>query len=86
VIRQREACAGLLFVLPWVLSLLIFTSYPVIATFYLSFTDYNVQSAHATDWARLMTASTLTALPLVVLFFFTQRYFLRGITLTGLKG
>ena len=44
------------------------------------------QGQHATDWAPLMMASTLTTLPLVVLFFFTQRYFLQGITLTGLKG
>ena len=37
--RRREARAGLLFVLPWLLSLLIFTTYPVLATFYLSLTD-----------------------------------------------
>jgi len=29
---------------------------------------------------------TLTTLPLVVLFFCTQRSFLAGITLTGIKG
>jgi multiple sugar transport system permease protein len=40
--RRREARAGLLFVLPWLLSLLVFTTYPVLATFYLSLTDYNV--------------------------------------------
>jgi multiple sugar transport system permease protein len=57
VIRQREARAGLLFVLPWVLSLLIFTSYPVIATFYLSFTDYNVlQPPH---WLGLQNYSNM---------------------------
>jgi multiple sugar transport system permease protein len=42
VMRRREARAGLLFVLPWLLSLLIFTTYPVLATFFLSFTRYNV--------------------------------------------
>jgi multiple sugar transport system permease protein len=40
--RSREARAGLLFVLPWLLFLLIFTAYPVFGTFYLSLTDYNV--------------------------------------------
>jgi multiple sugar transport system permease protein len=40
--RRREAIAGFLFVLPWVISLLVFTAYPVIAAFYLSFTDYNI--------------------------------------------
>jgi multiple sugar transport system permease protein len=34
----------------------------------------------------LMAASTLATLPLVVLFFCTQRYFLKGITLTDIKG
>ncbi len=40
--RRRTARAGLLFVLPWLLSLLLFTTYPVLTTFYLSFTDYNI--------------------------------------------
>jgi multiple sugar transport system permease protein len=39
---RREARAGLLFVLPWILFLLIFTAYPVLGTFYLAFTDYSV--------------------------------------------
>jgi ABC-type sugar transport system permease subunit len=42
VMRRREARAGLLFVLPWLVSLLIFTTYPMLATFYLSLTDYSV--------------------------------------------
>ena len=33
-----------------------------------------------------MAASTLVTLPVVVLFIFTQRYFIEGITLTGIKG
>jgi multiple sugar transport system permease protein len=33
-----------------------------------------------------MMGSFLTTLPLIVVFLFTQRYFLRGITTTGLKG
>jgi multiple sugar transport system permease protein len=41
-LRWREARAGYLFVLPWIVGLLIFTAYPVIYTCYLSFTDYNV--------------------------------------------
>jgi multiple sugar transport system permease protein len=40
--RRREARAGLIFVLPWLLSLFVFTLYPVVSTVYLSFTDYNV--------------------------------------------
>ncbi|MCX6049420.1 MAG: sugar ABC transporter permease [Chloroflexi bacterium] len=41
-LRRREAIAGYLFVLPWILSLLIFTAYPILASFYFSLTDYNV--------------------------------------------
>jgi multiple sugar transport system permease protein len=41
-IRRREAIAGFLFVSPWVISLLIFAAYPVLAAIYLSFTEYNI--------------------------------------------
>jgi multiple sugar transport system permease protein len=33
-----------------------------------------------------MAASTLLTLPIIVLFFLTQRTFIQGVTLTGLKG
>ena len=33
-----------------------------------------------------MTASTVMMLPVVILFFLTQRTFIQGITLTGIKG
>jgi multiple sugar transport system permease protein len=38
------------------------------------------------QFAVLMAASTISVLPLVVLFFFMQRTFIEGITMTGLKG
>jgi multiple sugar transport system permease protein len=38
-----------------------------------------------TPWGPLMAASTLTVLPIIVLFFALQRYFVEGITLSGLK-
>jgi multiple sugar transport system permease protein len=61
-LQRREARAGLLFVLPWLLSLLIFTSYPVLATFYLSFTNYNV--VQPPTWVGLNNYRTmLTADP-----------------------
>jgi len=45
------------------------------------------QSQHGgTEWNLLMAASTLIVLPLIVVFFFTQRSFIQGISLTGLKG
>ena len=44
------------------------------------------RSERSTEWGYLMAASTLTTLPVVVLFIFTQRTFIEGITLTGIKG
>lgn len=38
------------------------------------------------EWALLMACATVFVLPLFVLFFFTQRYFVEGVTFTGLKG
>lgn len=44
------------------------------------------QSQHGgTEWHYLMAASTLIALPIVVLFFFTQKTFIEGISMTGIK-
>jgi ABC-type glycerol-3-phosphate transport system permease component len=37
-------------------------------------------------WDLLMAFSTAMTLPVVVVFFWAQRYFVRGIVLTGLKG
>ncbi len=41
---------------------------------------------HGEQWNLLMAAATVVTAPLVVLFLFTQRAYVRGITLTGLKG
>ena len=38
-----------------------------------------------TSWHYLMAASTLVVLPVIVLFFLTQRTFIRGISTTGFK-
>lgn len=51
------------------------------STFTLSLGLQFYQSQHGgTQWHLLMAASTLVVLPVVVLFFFTQRSFLRGLT------
>jgi multiple sugar transport system permease protein len=45
------------------------------------------QSQHGgTEWHYLMAASTLIVLPVIVLFFFTQKTFIEGISMTGIKG
>ena len=56
-LRRREAIAGVLFVLPWLLSLLIFSAYPVLASFYFSFTDYSI--VQAPRWIGLQNYRTM---------------------------
>lgn len=55
--RRREALIGTLFVSPWIFSLLVFTAYPVLATFYLSLTNYNV--LEAPRWIGLQNYQTM---------------------------
>jgi multiple sugar transport system permease protein len=56
------------------------------AQFPLSLGLYAFKSQRTADWANIMMGSFLTTLPLIIVFLFTQRYFLRGIATTGLKG
>jgi len=44
------------------------------------------QSLHTNEFGMLMAASTAMTLPVVAVFFFAQRYFIQGVTLTGMKG
>ena len=41
---------------------------------------------HQTEWGVLMAASVLMMLPMVLIFFFFQKYFIKGFTMSGLKG
>jgi multiple sugar transport system permease protein len=41
---------------------------------------------YRTQWDLMMAASALVTLPMVVIFFFAQKQFIEGITLTGMKG
>jgi ABC-type glycerol-3-phosphate transport system permease component len=44
------------------------------------------RSVMRTQWNLLMAASTVMILPVVILFFILQRYFIRGVVMSGLKG
>jgi multiple sugar transport system permease protein len=44
------------------------------------------QSQHESLWGPLMAMSTVITIPIVIVFFLTQKTFIQGITLTGLKG
>ncbi len=53
-----------------------------LALFLASFQGYMMEPR----WNLLMAASTILTLPVLVLFFFAQRLFIGGITVTGIKG
>lgn len=41
---------------------------------------------YLSEWHLLMAASTVIIVPMIIVFFFAQRYFIEGITFSGLKG
>ncbi len=46
---------------------------------------YNINSA-VQPWPTIMTAAVLTTVPLMVVFFFAQRFILESVVVSGLKG
>jgi len=44
------------------------------------------QGQVSNDWSLLMAATVITILPVIIVFLFLQRYFIRGLASTGLKG
>jgi multiple sugar transport system permease protein len=44
------------------------------------------QDQYGTDYSLIMAAALVHIVPVVILFFFAQRYFVKGIAMTGLKG
>jgi len=47
---------------------------------------FDFRSEHGSEFGMLMAASTLMTLPVIAIFFMAQRYFIQGVTLTGMKG
>jgi ABC-type sugar transport system, permease component len=45
-----------------------------------------MQGLYSTDWPVLMAATTISITPIIVLFLLAQDLFVRGVTLSGLKG
>lgn len=39
-----------------------------------------------TEWANMMAGATISLTPILLVFLFTQQYFVRGVVLSGLKG
>jgi multiple sugar transport system permease protein len=49
-LKQVEIVWGLLFILPWLIGLVLFTGGPMVASLYLSFTDYNITNPGGPTW------------------------------------
>jgi multiple sugar transport system permease protein len=45
-----------------------------------------LNSAHSTDWPLLMAGNVIGLVPVVVVYLAAQKYFIEGVTMTGLKG
>ncbi|MGW6915890.1 carbohydrate ABC transporter permease [Kitasatospora sp. NPDC054939] len=52
----------------------------------LSYGLASFKSAHHTNWNLTMAATLLVMAPVILLFFFAQKAFIEGVTLTGVKG
>jgi multiple sugar transport system permease protein len=63
---------------------LVFLNNPEHYTLSLGLQQYS--SVHHTEWAYLMAACALFTLPVLIVFFFTQRSFILGISFKGVKG
>lgn len=46
----------------------------------------SLQSEYGTEWGMMMAGSLIAMLPMLVIFLFAQRYFVRGIATTGFGG
>ena len=52
----------------------------------LSYGLASFKSAHHTNWNLTMAATLLVMAPVIAVFFFAQKAFIEGVTLTGVKG
>lgn len=62
---------------------LIYLNDPQLQTLETGLATYN--SLRAEQWHLLMAGSILVTIPLIIIFFMGQRYFVKGIAMTGLK-
>jgi multiple sugar transport system permease protein len=47
---------------------------------------FSVRNQYFTQWGLVMAAATVIVMPIILVFLSAQRYFIRGMTLSGMKG
>ena len=52
----------------------------------LAYFNSSTSAFRQTNWPLMMAASVLVMLPVLIVYIFAQRYFIRGISLSGVKG
>jgi multiple sugar transport system permease protein len=65
---------------------LVFLTQPEDFTLALGLHQFQSTHGGGTPWTLMMAAATLVTLPVIIIFFFTQRFFVRGVTMSGMKG
>lgn len=70
-LKVRNNVNGFLFALPWIIGFIVFTAYPIIASFYYSFTEYHVTTSP--KWVGLKNYISL----------FKDELFLKGLSNTA---
>lgn len=63
---------------------LIYLSKPELYTISIGLKSYIGE--HYTEWNLVMAASAVATIPIIIIFFFAQKQFVEGITMTGIKG
>ncbi|WP_338113280.1 carbohydrate ABC transporter permease [Paenibacillus artemisiicola] len=64
---------------------LVVTNSEDLRTVQIGLSSFQTQYGTA-DWGAMMAAATLVSAPVLIVFFFAQKYFIEGITMTGIKG
>src|SRR5689334_15371746 len=70
---RRNTINGILFALPWIVGLLVFWVYPILASFYYSFNDFN--AIQAPQWIGLENYTNLFKDPEFLISAFNTLYF-----------
>jgi len=53
IMRRIESVWGFVFIMPWIIGFLLFTGFPMVASLYLSFTDYKITDNQPANWIGL---------------------------------
>lgn len=46
----------------------------------------NFMGEHSSEWNQMMALATVITIPMIIVYFMAQKYFIEGITFSGLKG